>query len=77
MNLKLMEYLIGIKGIIICMKMQNQRRKKRKKEKGNGPKMIRNKSWVFFFLIFQDMRKGNLDKLYMHINWMMYEYKQG
>ena len=31
--------------------------KKRKKEKGNGPKMIRNKSWVFF-LIFQDMRKG-------------------
>lgn len=44
MNLKLMEYLIGIKGIIICMKMQNQRRKKRKKEKGNGPKMIRNKS---------------------------------
>ena len=30
MNLKLMEYLIGIKGIIICMKMQNQRRKKEK-----------------------------------------------
>ena len=43
MNLKLMEYLIGIKGIIICMKMQNQRRKK-EKGKGNGPKMIRNKS---------------------------------
>ncbi len=38
MNLKLMEYLIGIKGIIICMKMQNQKTKKRKKEKGNGQK---------------------------------------
>ena len=47
MNLKLMEYLIGIKGIIICMKMQ-RRKKKRKKEKGNGPKMIRNKSEFSF-----------------------------
>ena len=50
--------------------------KKRKKEKGNGPKMIRNKSWVFFFN-FSRYEKGNLDKLYMNINWMMYEYKQG